>query len=69
MSKISNVKHIAILNFVDFTFLNIISSMNPVASNNYPAAIKSNKDQFTASVNCIATNGMSNIIPIKAKMI
>lgn len=69
MSKINKVKQITSWYFVDFTFLNIISSMNPAESNKKPATIKSNNDQFTASVNCIAINGMSNIIPSTAKII
>jgi hypothetical protein len=45
-------------------FLMASSHIMPVPSNRTPAATKSNKFQFTSSVNCIAINGMSNSIAI-----
>jgi len=38
------------------------SHIRPVPSNITPATTKSNRVQFTSSVNCIAINGMSNRI-------
>lgn len=45
-----------------FIFLIASSHNRPVPSSRTPAIIKSNEVQFTLSVNCMAINGMSNII-------
>ena len=48
-----------ILYLVLFTFLIIISIVNPILNRSTAATRKSNKVQFTSSVNCIAIIGMS----------
>ena len=45
-----------------FIFLITSSHIRPVPSSSAPATTKSNRVQFTSSVNCIAINGMSNRI-------
>ena len=62
-------KQIAIRYLILFIFLIASSHIRPVPSNRAPAIIKSNKDQFTSSVNCIAINGISNIITDVSTMI
>ena len=52
----------AIRSLILFTFLITSSHIRPVPSSRTPATIKSNRVQFTSSVNCIAINGMSNRI-------
>ena len=52
----------AIRYLIFFTFLITISHIRPVPSNSAPATTKSERFQFTSSVNCMAINGMSNII-------
>jgi hypothetical protein len=53
---------IAIRYLILFTFLITSSHIRPVPSKRTPATTKSNPVQFTSSVNCIASNGMSNRI-------
>ena len=53
---------IAIRYLILFIFLITSSHIRPVPSNRAPATTKSNRVQFTSSVNCIAINGMSNKI-------
>jgi len=53
---------IAIRYLILFIFLIASSHIRPVPSSRAPATIKSNRVQFTSSVNCIAINGMSNRI-------
>jgi len=52
----------AIRYLILFIFLIKISHVRPVPSSSAPAMTKSNRVQFTSSVNCIAINGMSNRI-------
>ena len=52
----------AIRYLILFIFLITSSHIRPVPSNRAPATTKSNRVQFTSSVNCIAINGMSNRI-------
>jgi hypothetical protein len=48
------------------TFLITHSNTQAVTSNSTPAIIKSNHDQFTSCVNCIAMNGTSNKITMES---
>jgi hypothetical protein len=59
-SAIRIAPQIAILWFFFFTFLITSSPIRPVLSSRMPATTKSNRVQFTSSVNSIAINGMSN---------
>lgn len=45
---------------VFFTFLSISSQTAPVPNSRMPATIKSDKVQFTSSVNCMAMRGINN---------
>ncbi len=51
-----------------FTFLITSSLTRPAPSSRIPMTTKSNRVQFTSSVNCIAINGMSNIKATVSKM-
>jgi len=51
------------------TFLNIISPKRPVIVSIAPIIIKSNKDQLTSFVNCIAINGIKSIVPTIYKIL
>lgn len=51
-----------VLCFIVFTFLKINSKHNPVIKRRIPAATKSKIVHLTSAVNCIAINGINNII-------
>ena len=55
-------EQIAIRYVILFIFLITNSHIRPVPSIRAPATTKSNRVQFTSSVNCIVINGMSNRI-------
>ncbi len=55
---------------LDFlTLFNITSPNKPVIKSIAPIIIKSNKDQLTSFVNCIATNGIKSNIPTICKIL
>lgn len=60
---------IAIRYGVLFIFLITSSNKRPVPSSRAPAITKSNRPQFTSSVNCIAIKGISNRIAGVSRMI
>ena len=60
--RIISITQMIILCWFFFTFLNTNSHESPVLNSRHKAAAKSCRDQFTSSVNCIPTNGMSNKI-------
>lgn len=51
-----------------FTNLNTSSQTRPVPNRSTPAMMKSLIDQFTSSVNCMATNGINSRIATVDKM-
>ncbi len=62
MRIIRRAKQMEIRYSILFIFLIIRSHIRPVQSNRAPPTTKSKRFQFTSSVNCMTTNGMSNTI-------
>ena len=60
--------HKAIRYLILFIFLKTSSHIRPVPKSSAPPTIKSNRVQFTSSVNCIPINGISNRIAEESRI-